>query len=42
MTMDEGEKLRRMETLKYQIAEIEKADLEAARLASMPDAALCW
>ena len=29
MTMDEGEKLRRMETLKYQIAEIEKADLES-------------
>lgn len=28
MTMDESEKLRRMETLKYQIAEIEKADLE--------------
>ena len=28
MSMDEGEKLRRMETLKYQIAEIEKADLE--------------
>ncbi|MDY4583553.1 MAG: DNA repair protein RecN [Candidatus Faecousia sp.] len=28
LTMDEGEKLRRMETLKYQIAEIEKADLE--------------
>jgi DNA repair protein RecN (Recombination protein N) len=27
LTMDEGEKLRRMETLKYQIAEIEKADL---------------
>lgn len=27
MTMDEGEKLRRMETLKYQIAEIEKAEL---------------
>ena len=27
--MDEGEKLRRMETLKYQIAEIEKAELEA-------------
>ena len=27
--MDEGEKLRRMETLRYQIAEIEKADLEA-------------
>ena len=29
LTMDEGEKLRRMETLKYQIAEIEKAELEA-------------
>ncbi len=29
LTMDEGEKLRRMETLKFQIAEIEKADLEA-------------
>ena len=29
MTMDESEKLRRMETLRYQIAEIEKADLEA-------------
>ena len=29
MTMDESEKLRRMEMLKYQIAEIEKADLEA-------------
>ncbi len=28
MTMDESEKLRRMETLKYQIAEIEKADLQ--------------
>ena len=27
MTMDESEKLRRMETLRYQIAEIEKADL---------------
>jgi len=27
MTMDEGEKLRRIETLKYQIKEIEKADL---------------
>ncbi len=27
-TMDEGEKLRRMETLRYQIAEIEKANLE--------------
>ena len=29
MSMDEGEKLRRMETLKYQIAEIEKANLTA-------------
>ena len=29
MSMDEGEKLRRMETLKYQITEIQKADLEA-------------
>ena len=29
MTMDEGEKLRRMETLRYQIQEIEKAELEA-------------
>ena len=29
MTMDEGEKLRRMETLKYQIEEISKANLEA-------------
>ena len=29
MTMDEGEKLRRMESLKYQVAEIEKADLES-------------
>ena len=28
MTMDESEKLRRMETLRYQIKEIEKADLE--------------
>ena len=28
LTMDESEKLRRMETLKYQIAEIEKAALE--------------
>ena len=28
MSMDEGEKLRRMETLKYQIAEIEKANLQ--------------
>ena len=29
MTMDESEKLRRMETLRYQIQEIEKAELEA-------------
>ena len=29
MSMDEGEKLRRMETLRYQIEEIEKACLEA-------------
>lgn len=28
LTMDESEKLRRMETLKYQIAEIEKANLQ--------------
>ena len=28
LTMDEGEKLRRMDNLKYQIAEIEKAELE--------------
>ncbi len=28
MTMDEGEKLRRMETLRYQIGEITKANLE--------------
>ena len=29
MQMDEGEKLRRMETLRYQIEEISKADLQA-------------
>ena len=29
MTMDEGEKLRRMETLRYQIEEISRAELEA-------------
>ena len=29
MTMDEGEKLRRMETLRYQIEEIAKAELES-------------
>ena len=28
LTMDEGEKLRRMETLRFQIAEIEKAELQ--------------
>ena len=28
MSMDEGEKLRRMESLKYQISEIEKAELQ--------------
>ena len=28
ISMDEGEKMRRMETLRYQIAEIEKAELE--------------
>ena len=28
MTMDEGEKMRRMETLRFQIAQIEKAELE--------------
>lgn len=28
ISMDDGEKMRRMETLRYQIAEIEKADLE--------------
>ncbi len=29
MSMDEGEKLRRMETLRYQITEIEKANLQS-------------
>ena len=37
MSMDEGEKLRRMETLKYQIAEIEKADLEAGEDEALED-----
>ena len=37
MTMDEGEKLRRMETLKYQIAEIEKADLEPGEDEALED-----
>ncbi len=36
-TMDEGEKLRRMETLKYQIAEIEKAELEAGEDDALED-----
>ena len=29
MSMDEGEKLRRMEMLRHQVAEIEKAELKA-------------
>lgn len=37
MTMDEGEKLRRMETLKYQIAEIEKAELEIGEDEALED-----
>ena len=37
MTMDEGEKLRRMETLKYQIAEIEKAELEPGEDEALED-----
>ena len=37
MTMDEGEKLRRMETLKYQIKEIEKADLRAGEDEELED-----
>ena len=37
VTMDEGEKLRRMETLKYQIAEIEKAELEAGEDEALED-----
>ena len=37
MTMDESEKLRRMETLRYQIAEIEKADLEAGEDEALED-----
>lgn len=37
MTMDEGEKLRRMETLKYQIAEIEKANLEPGEDEALED-----
>ncbi len=37
MTMDEGEKLRRMETLRYQIEEITKADLEAGEDTELED-----
>lgn len=37
MTMDESEKLRRMEMLKYQIAEIEKAQLEAGEDEALED-----
>ncbi len=37
MTMDESEKLRRMETLKYQIAEIEKAELETGEDEALED-----
>ena len=37
LTMDEGEKLRRMETLRYQIAEIEKAELEAGEDEALED-----
>lgn len=37
LTMDEGEKLRRMETLKYQIAEIEKAELEIGEDEALED-----
>ena len=37
MSMDESEKLRRMETLRYQIQEIEKADLEAGEDETLED-----
>ena len=37
MTMDEGEKLRRMETLRYQIEEIEKAQLETGEDESLEE-----
>ncbi len=36
-TMDEGEKLRRMETLKFQIAEIEKAQLTSGEDAQLEE-----
>lgn len=37
MTMDEGEKLRRMETLRFQIEEISKAGLEAGEDEALED-----
>ena len=37
MTMDESEKLRRMETLRYQIEEISKANLEAGEDEALED-----
>lgn len=37
ITMDEGEKLRRMETLRYQIGEIEKAELEVGEDDALED-----
>lgn len=37
MTMDESEKLRRMETLRYQIEEISKADLQAGEDESLEE-----
>ena len=37
MSMDEDEKARRMDTLRYQIAEIEKADLEAGEDDALED-----
>ena len=37
MTMDESEKLRRMETLRYQIEEISKAELEAGEDEALED-----
>ena len=37
MTMDEGEKLRRMETLRYQIQEISKASLRAGEDEALED-----
>ena len=37
MTMDEGEKLRRMESLKFQIGEIERAELEPGEDEALAD-----